>query len=73
MENACSGVHSAVIEGIKPNECQVGKTSLCSGLHLQVYRPFFVGLDIAKIAGLVEVESLRASKTYESRHQKLSN
>lgn len=41
---------------------------ITSLIHMNSKLPFFVGFDIAKIAGLVEVEFLRASKTYIWKH-----
>lgn len=43
----------------------IKETCLAAFLDLITTKlPFFVGLDIANIAGLVEVEFLKASKTY---------
>jgi len=71
MEKASAGVHSAISRKntsyhklqkkiINTNKHQPSNENNESQFHI----PFFVGFDIAKIAGLVEEESLRASKTY---------
>lgn len=61
MENASSGVHSAAKES-KEKLWKYVKVKFVKLYELHV--PFFVGFDIANIAGLVEVEPLRASNTY---------
>lgn len=89
MENASSGVHSAIhgnrskIKQILDNKHEIDKKSIRENtIQLLVRKewdwiagikkyekyersnmPFFVGFDIAKIAGRVDVEDFIASKT----------
>lgn len=74
MENASSGVHSAVV--LNTSNCYISseKYSQIHTNHISMKTkgdnlPFFVGFDIAKIAGLVEVEPFMASKTLNTISQ----
>lgn len=67
IEKASSGVHSAVTnkKGKKDHgksQYKYGWLKFCRQNILKIL-PFLVGFDIAKIAGLAEVEPLRASNT----------
>lgn len=68
IENASSGVHSAVRRGRKQKERKKKHfisdilSTKAKGMTTEVL-PFFVGFDMAKIAGLVEVDPLKASNT----------
>lgn len=60
MEKASSGVHSA--EGESKKACELSGFTYLS-LKMICIVPFFVGFDIANMAGLVDVEPFIASNT----------